>query len=103
MGTPPTPPYATIYYGIHDEKLLPQCTQHIIFYCQFIDDVRIWCPNRSPQHDAMESNSFKQEMNTFPGLTWEFSNLSTTIDFMDMTITLKMRKIKLKLHYLRKN
>ena len=27
-------------------------------------------------------------MNEFPGLTWEFSDLSTSVDFMDMTITL---------------
>ena len=27
-------------------------------------------------------------MNSFPGLTWEFSEQSRTVDFMDMTITL---------------
>ena len=27
-------------------------------------------------------------MNSFPGLTWEFSERSKTVDFMDMTITL---------------
>ena len=34
-------------------------------------------------------------MNAFPGLTWEFSEPSTTIDFMDMTITInKSNKIE---------
>ena len=34
-------------------------------------------------------------MNKFPGLTWEFSELSTSIDFMDMTITInKSNKIE---------
>ena len=39
----------------------------------------------------MEWNSFKNKMNKFPGLTWEFSDLSTTVDFMDMAITLNMK------------
>ena len=32
MGTPPAPPYATVYYGIHEEKFLPRQSQHIIYY-----------------------------------------------------------------------
>ena len=43
MGTPHAPPYTAIYYGIHEEKLLPRCTQCVIFYHLFIDDViGIW-------------------------------------------------------------
>ena len=37
MGTPPppppqAPPYATIYYGIHEEKFLPHHAQRVVFY-----------------------------------------------------------------------
>ena len=39
MGTSPAPPYATIYYGIHEEKFLPHHAQRVIFYRRFIDDV----------------------------------------------------------------
>ena len=39
MGTPPPLPYATIYYGIHEEKFLPHHAQRVIFYRRFIDDV----------------------------------------------------------------
>ena len=47
MGTPPppppVPPYATIYYGIHEEKFLPHHAQRVVFYRRFIDDViGIW-------------------------------------------------------------
>ena len=96
MGTPPTPPYATMYYGIHKEKFLPCHSQHVIYYRQFIDNViGIWCLDKNPQLDALEWDSFKNKMNKFPGLTWEFSELSTSIDFMDMTIAInKSNKIK---------
>ena len=50
MGTPPTPPYATVYYGINEEKFLPKYSQRIVYYRRFIDDViRIWCPNQNPK------------------------------------------------------
>ena len=89
MGTPPAPPYATIYYGIHEEKFLPHHSRWVIYYRRFIDDIiGIWCPNKNPQLDAVEWNKFKQKMNSFPGLTWEFSERSKTVDFVDMTITI---------------
>ena len=70
MGTPPAPPYATIYYRIHEEKFLPHHSRRVIYYRRFIDDViGIWCPNKDPQLDESEWNDFKQKMNSFHGLT----------------------------------
>ena len=95
MGTPPASPYATIYYGI-EEKFLPHHCQCVIYYQRFIDNVvGIWCPNKNPQLDALKWNAFKNKMNAFPGLTWEFSEPSTTVDFIDMTVTInKSNKIE---------
>ena len=39
MGTPPAPPYATIYYGLHESKFLPNHRQHVILYKCFIDNI----------------------------------------------------------------
>ena len=89
MGTPPAPPYATIYYGIHEEKFLKKYSHRVIYYRRFIDDViGIWSPNPNTQTDDIEWNSFQDTMNTFPGLTWEFSERAKTVDFMDMTISI---------------
>ena len=89
MGTPPAPPYATKYYGNHEEKFLPHHAQRVIFYRRFIDDViGIWCPHHNHDQDALEWDNFKNKMNAFPGLTWEFSERAKTIDFMDMTISI---------------
>ena len=55
MGTPPAPLYATIYYGIREEKILPHHSRRVMYYGRFINDViRIWCPNMIPQLDAVE-------------------------------------------------
>ena len=90
MGTLPAPPYATIYYGIHEEKFLPHHAQRVVFYRRFIDDViGIWCPHDNHEQDTLEWDHFKNKMNAFPGLTWEFSERAKTIDFMDMTISIK--------------
>ena len=89
MGTPPGPPYATIYYGIHEEKFLPKYLQRVVYYSRFIDDViGIWCPNQNSQMDDTEWISFIKTMNAFPGLTWEFSERSSKVDFVDMTTTI---------------
>ena len=41
MGTPPAPPYTTIYYGLHESKFLPQYQNHVIFL-QMIHRRRSW-------------------------------------------------------------
>ena len=88
MGRKPTQPYATIYYGIYEEKFLPHHSRHVIYYRRFIDNViGVWCPNKNQQQDTLEWNAFWNTMNAFPGLTWEFSEPSKTVNFMDMTMT----------------
>ena len=57
MGTPPAPPYTTIYYGILEEKFLPHHTRHVIYHKRFIDNViGVWCPNKNQKtrHIRME-------------------------------------------------
>ena len=87
MGTPPAPPYATIYYGIHENMFVPWYRECLLFYKQFIDDIiGIWIPHPDSNQNTLEWSDFQKMMNSFPGLTWEFSTLSKTVDFMDMTI-----------------
>ena len=62
MGTPPAPPYATIYDGIHEENFLPHHSRRVIYYRRFINDIiGIWCPNKNLQLDKVEWNEFKQK------------------------------------------
>ena len=94
MGTPPAPPYATIYYGIHEKNFLPKHNKHVIFYKRFIDDVfGIWIPHPNPQTDAQLWDEFKKSMNAFPGLTWEFEDPSDKVNFMDLSITIQNRHV----------
>ena len=89
MGTPPAPPYATIYYGIHEKGFLPKHTKHVLFYKRFIDDVfGIWLPHPNPQTNAALWDEFKNTMNNFPGLTWEFEDPCDKVNFMDLTISI---------------
>ena len=95
MGTPPAPPpYATIYYGLHESKFLPNHRQHVIFYKRFIDDVfSIWLPHPNAQINKRLWNEFTKSMNNYPGLTWEFNKPSNKVDFMDLTISIHNGKI----------
>ena len=94
MGTPPAPPYATIYYGLHESKFLPQHRKHVIFYKRFINNVmRVWLPHPNPKPNAHLWEEFTTSMNNYPGLTWEFNTPTDKVDFMDLTISIKNGQI----------
>eukprot|EP00804_Cyclotella_cryptica_P005818 CCRYP_000116-RA/>CCRYP_000116-RA protein AED:0.39 eAED:0.47 QI:0/0/0/1/0/0/3/0/287 len=89
MGISPAPPWATIFYALHENNFLPPWSHHILFYKRFIDDVfGIWIPHPSPAQDTINWCSFKQTMQQWHGLQWDFTPLSTSCNFMDLTITI---------------
>ena len=89
MGTPPAPPYVTIYYGLHESKFLPQYQNHVVFYKRFIDDILgIWLPHPNPKINSQLWEEFTASMNNYPGLTWEFNTPTNKVDFMDLTISI---------------
>ena len=89
MGMLPAPPYATIYYGLHESNFLPQYQKHVVFYKRFIDNVLgIWLPHPNQKVNAQLWEEFTTSMNNYPGLTWEFNAPTNKVDFMDLTISI---------------
>ena len=89
MGISPAPPWATIFYALHENTFLPLWSQHVTFYKRFINDVfGIWLPHQSPEQDAIQWLTFQHTMQQWHGLQWEFTPLSTTCNFMDLTVTI---------------
>ena len=94
MGTPPAPPYSTLYYGDHEDRILPTFADILQFYRRFIDDVfGVYLCHPDPVIDKQRWQALQDEMNKAPGLTWEFSELSHEVNFMDLTIRIKDGRI----------
>eukprot|EP00956_Cyclotella_meneghiniana_P035928 scaffold119601_cov26-Cyclotella_meneghiniana.AAC.2 len=59
MGTPPAPPYATIFYAIHENEMLKKWSERVPFYKRFIDDVfGIWLTHDDPAQDKLLWDEF---------------------------------------------
>jgi len=94
MGTPPAPPYATLYYGTFENNFLPDLANCLPFYRRFIDDVLgVYLCHPDPETDARQWQDLINAMNQAPGLTWEFSKPSQQVDFMDLTLRIENGKI----------
>ena len=64
VGTPPTPPWATIFYGLHEQKLIPRWINNVTFYKCFIDDViGIWLVDPDPATNKRLWKEFCDDMN----------------------------------------
>jgi hypothetical protein len=94
MGTPPAPCYATLVCAIHEQVLLPKYRGNVLFYKRYIDDVFcIWIPdpNSNLSDDILWSN-FCNDL-TFHRLSWIVSSRSMSVDFMDLTISIREHRI----------
>ena len=95
MGTPPAPPYATIYYGIHESRFLDKYDGKLLYYKRFIDDVLgIFLPDPALGDNDPDWIRLQTEMNAWNGLEWEFSKLVTRLNFMDLTLSINGNRIQ---------
>jgi hypothetical protein len=90
MGTPPAPPWATIVFGITEDGFVPRWMITIPFYVRFIDDVLgVWLVHPITSTNDTNWENFQKDMNSLNGLEWECTTPSTSVNFMDLTITIK--------------
>ena len=88
IGAPPAPLYAMIYYAIHDFDLLRSFKRFLFFYRRSIDDA-LWQSSSCPYKNAYYLKEFSKAMDGFGILTWKVEPPSTSVDFMDLTISIE--------------
>ena len=68
MGAPPAPPWATIFFGIHEETVLARFGARLQLYRRFIDNVLgIWLVDPVPAEDSRQWASFVALMKDYYG------------------------------------
>ena len=69
ITAPPASPWATIFFGIHEETVLTQFGHKIQLYRCFIDDVlSIWLVDPNPGEDFQQWTFFVELMQDYYGL-----------------------------------
>jgi hypothetical protein len=88
MGTSCAVLYACMYYGFHEMKtLLAQFSQSLKLLKRFVDDmIGIWIGTDE------RFEEFKQAL-PFGKLKWDVSDLSHSVDFLDLTVTIENGRI----------
>ena len=95
MGTRPAPPWATIFFAIHEEAVLDRFKDNLAFYKRYIDDIfAIWLTDSDPIRDAETWSEFKEFTDSFHGLRWDFTEPKrSNVNFMDMSLSIEGGKI----------
>lgn len=89
MGTPPACMWATLYFYIHEARIIPQFADVLVFYRRYIDDgFGLWKPLPDPAADAARWSDFQKAFSSFGKLSWDFSTRSSSVDFLDLTVTI---------------
>jgi hypothetical protein len=98
MGTPPAPTYATLYYGIHEMDFVPLFHHSLAAYYRYIDDcLALWIHHPDPIVAQQNLLAFKEAMNSYGKLTWEFTPLAKTVPFLDLTLVITETGIQTRL------
>ena len=91
MGTSAAVMWATIYFAYHEvHTILPKYGHLLLYFKRYIDDIfGIWIGNKS------EWTLFANDINNFGILKWDIDEVfpSKSINFLDMTLTIKFNKI----------
>jgi hypothetical protein len=90
MGTPPAPMYATLYFAIHEARILHEFRE-LTFYGRYIDDgFGVWSPDPtlSTAANLQRFRLLQSKFDQFGKLRWTFSDLAMSVDFLDVTISL---------------
>lgn len=95
MGMSPAPSIANIYVAIHETQSILKWLNICIRYLKrFIDDgIGIWVHDMDPVIDEQNWARFKREINS-GGLGWTFSKRAQSLDYMDITISIKNGRIE---------
>ena len=94
MGTPPAPPYATLFYAIHEEAIISEFGPRLLLFKRFIDDIiGIWLPLENERDDSIRWTDFKTRLSEYHGLEWETSERTSSVIFMDLTLTILDHRI----------
>ena len=102
MGQPPSPSYARIFFGIYERKIIPELKRLGILthYSRYLDDVfGCWKQRNNQRLDTAQWETFKDTMNKYYGLTWDFKERTDQINFLDIKVSINKRgKISTNLH-----
>lgn len=112
MGGPPAPNYAMLYFGIHEERIIPNYPE-LEYYTRYIDDtLNIWKPlNNAREIDQERVDLFVRDMNSYGAnhnffqqnpqlkpLQWTITDISKKTIFLDLDITLQGNLFYIKIY-----
>ena len=90
MGTPPAPTYANLFFAIHENRILRKYATNLLLYKRYIDDIfGIWIPSDDKDKDEEQWRNYVSDIDNYHGLKWLFSPRCNTVDFLDITISIK--------------
>lgn len=100
MGAPPACSYATLYFYLNERKFLPRFAECLPFYGRYIDDASgVWLPPLlwSKAYCQHQWEMFQAAF-PFGKLSWTFSDLSQSINFLDLHVRIDGSRVKTTLY-----